>query len=821
MQGTLVSVLNTRLSASDTRARYREKLARIALDSVVQFTALLDAHGAVLDINQAALDTGGLTLADVEGQPFWTTFWWQASAESSVALQEQIRRAGQNELVHWDTPICAYAGDPETLVIDASLTPVKDDHGKVAFIVFEGRDITEKKAHEREITRLRGELAALEMPRTQFFANLSHELEERERVEGGFRLLVQAVVDYAIYMLDPKGIVISWNAGGERIKGYQASEIIGQHFRRFFTEQDRATGLPERALETAARDGKYEAEGWRVRKDGTRFWASVVLDAIRDNRGTLIGFAKITRDITERREAALALQEAQQQFLRAQKMEGIGHLTGGVAHDFNNLLTIIIGNLETLQRVAQEEHADPARLIRLAGNAMRGAERAAALTQRLLAFSRQQPLQPKLLDVSKLIGGMADLLRQSLGEHISIETVLAAELWRAYADPNQLEVAILNLTVNARDAMPDGGKLTIETANIDVGEQPADPGIEVMPGQYVVVTVTDTGTGMSPDVLERAFEPFFTTKDVGAGTGLGLSQVYGFVKQSGGHVGIDSEVGKGTRVRLYLPRLHASAEYNAGAAQHTVLPRSVASEIVLVVEDDEGVRSHTLESLRDLGYRTLDAPNGRTALELLRNHPEVQLLFTDVVLPDGMNGQQLADEARRQRPDLKVLMTTGYARNAILHDGRIEPGVQLITKPFSYAALATKIRSVLDMPTRSGRILLVEDELLIQMLAIDQLESLGFKVETAASATEAMSKIKLNDDLEAAIVDIGLPDRKGDVLIGEMRAIHPSMPIIIASGYGESALHKRFKDDSRIAFLAKPYATDQLKAALAALDVAR
>jgi PAS domain S-box-containing protein len=821
MQGTLVSVLSTRLSASDTRARYREKLARIALDSVVQFTAVLDADGAVLDINQATLDTGGLKLAEIEGQPFWTTFWWQASDESSTTLREQIRRAGQGELVRWDTPICECVGEAETLVIDASLTPVKDDHGKIAFIAFEGRDITEKKAHEREIIRLRDELATLEMLRTQFFANISHESQGRERAEGNFRLLVQAVVDYAIYMLDPRGIVTSWNAGGERIKGYQASEIIGQHFRRFFTEQDRTAGLPERALETAAREGKYESEGWRVRKDGTRFWASVVLDAIRDKHGALIGFAKITRDVTERREATLALQQAQQQLLHAQKMEGIGHLTGGVAHDFNNLLTIIIGNLETLQRVAQEENADPARLTRLADNAMRGAERAAALTQRLLAFSRQQPLQPKVLDVSRLVGGMSDLLRRSLGEQISIETVLADGLWRVHADPNQLEVAILNLTVNARDAMPNGGKLTIETANIDIDEPAADREVDVMSGPYVVVSVTDSGTGMSPDVLDRAFEPFFTTKDVGAGTGLGLSQVYGFVKQSGGHVKIDSEVGKGTRVRLYLPRLHNAAEDDVQFGRDASPPRSEVSETVLVVEDDEGVRNHTLESLRDLGYRTLEAPNGRTALELLRNHPEIQLLFTDVVLPDGMNGQQLANEARRQQPDLKVLMTTGYARNAILHDGKVEPGVQLITKPFSYAALAAKIRSVLDMPMRSGRILLVEDELLIQMLAIDQLESLGFKVETAASATEAMSKIKLNDDLEAAIVDIGLPDRKGDVLIGEMRAIHPSMPIIIASGYGESALHKRFKDDSRIGFLGKPYATDQLKAALAALDVER
>ena len=828
MQDNLVSVHDTQFAADDTRERYREKLARITLASMVEFVGLLDAKGAVLDINKVALDAVGITLSDVEGKPFWMTPWWQAADDASANLRDGIRRAAQGEFVRWETPIFGRAGGKETIVIDASLMPVKDRHGKVTFIVAEGRDITEKNAYECEIARQRDEIEAalretertLEAKVAEQTAELFAEAEEREHAEGSFRLLVQGVVDYAIYMLNPHGIITNWNAGGERIKGYSRSEIVGQHFSRFFTEEDRADGLPARALATAAREGKYEAEGWRVRKDGTRFWANVVLDPIRDRRGKLIGFAKITRDVTERREAMLALQNTQQQLAHAQKMEGIGHLTGGVAHDFNNLLTIIIGNLETLQRVVGSEHGNPARLARLADNAMRGAVRAAALTQRLLAFSRQQPLQPKVLDVSKLVGGMSDLLRRSLGEQISIETVLAGGLWHVNADPNQLEVAILNLTVNARDAMPNGGKLTIETANAHLEAYAANQ-VGAVSGQYVAIYVSDTGTGMSRDVMERAFEPFFTTKDVGAGTGLGLSQVYGFVKQSGGHVKIDSEVGKGTTVKLYLPRLHAAADEDAASVQHVPPPSSQTSEMILVVEDDEGVRNHTLESLHDLGYRTLAAGNGRMALALLREHPEIQLLFTDVVLPDGMNGQQLAEEARRQRPDLKVLMTTGYARNAILHRGQVDPSVQLITKPFSYAVLAAKIRSILDMPMRSGRILLVEDEMLIQMLAVDQLESLGFEVETAASATEAMRKIKLNGDLDAAIIDIGLPDRKGDVLIGEMRAIHPSMPIVIASGYGEPALQKRFENDKRISFLAKPYATEQLRAALAALNIER
>ena len=369
MQDNLVSVHDTQFAADDTRERYREKLARITLASMVEFVGLLDAKGAVLDINKVALDAVGITLSDVEGKPFWTTSWWQASDDVSANLRDGIRRAAQGEFVRWETPIFGRAGGTETIVIDASLTPVKDRHGKVTFIVVEGRDITEKNAYECEIARHRDEIEArmretertLEAKVAEQTAELFAGAEEREQAEGSFRLLVQGVVDYAIYMLDPHGIITNWNAGGERIKGYSSSEIVGQHFSRFFTEEDRVDGLPARALATAAREGKYEAEGWRVRKDGTRFWASVVLDPIRDRRGKLIGFAKITRDVTERREAMLALQETQQQLAHAQKMEGIGHLTGGVAHDFNNLLTIIIGNLETLQRVGSE-HADPARL---------------------------------------------------------------------------------------------------------------------------------------------------------------------------------------------------------------------------------------------------------------------------------------------------------------------------------------------------------------------------------------------------------------------------------------------------------------------------
>ena len=643
--------------------------------------------------------------------------------------------------------------------------------------------------------------------------------QERERAEGNFRLLVEGVVDYAIYMLDPTGIITSWNAGGERIKGYRSDEVVGEHYSRFFTPEDRNRHLPENALEVAARDGKYEGEGWRIRKDGSRFWASVVLDAIRDPSGRLIGFAKITRDTTERREATIALQKSQEQLAQAQKMEGIGHLTGGVAHDFNNLLTIIMGNLETLRRVARDPKADPSRLNRSIENAMLGAERAAALTQRLLAFSRQQPLEPRVLEVNRLIAGMSDLLRRSLGEDVAIETVLAGGLWRVHVDPNQLEVALLNLAINARDAMQDGGKLTIETANASLDEHYAASQAEVVAGQYVAICVTDTGSGMTPDVIERAFEPFFTTKDVGHGTGLGLSQVYGFVKQSGGHVKIYSEVNQGTTIKIYLPRLHAAEIATPPPKPAPPLARGQASETILVVEDDPDVRNHTKAVLGELGYRTFEAGTGRAALQLLKTHPEIKLLFTDVGLPGGMNGRELADDARRLNADLKVLMTTGYARNAIVHDGKLDPGVQLITKPFTYAALAAKVRSILDAPPRSGRILLVEDEPLIRMAAVEQLEALGFKVETAGSAADAMSKLKLVGDVEAAIIDVGLPDPTGDVLVSEVRVIYPKMPIIIASGYNAPELREKFKTDTLVAFLGKPYTEAQLRSVLSSLNV--
>ncbi|MDF0663651.1 MULTISPECIES: ATP-binding protein [unclassified Rhizobium] len=377
---------------------------------------------------------------------------------------------------------------------------------------------------------------------------------------------------------------------------------------------------------------------------------------------------------------------------QAQKLEAIGQLTGGVAHDFNNLLQIIVGNLDTLTRNLPPEAG---RLRRAASQATNGARRAAALTQRLLAFARRQPLDPKPIDTNSLIRGMSELLHRTLGEIYHIEVVLAAGLWKAEADPNELESALLNLAINARDAMPDGGKLTIETFNAHLDEAYASSHAEVIPGQYTAISVSDTGTGMDTETLSHVFEPFFTTKDQGKGTGLGLSQVYGFVKQSKGHVKIYSEVGEGTTVKIYLPRLFSDGA-DEEVAEAPAIPEAAAGEVILVVEDDPDVRAYSVESLRELGYHVLEAKDGPAALQALSSYGKADLIFSDVVLPGGMSGADVVAKARETNPTQKALFTTGYSRNAIVHHGRLDKGVHLLPKPFSFEDLAVRVRDVLD-----------------------------------------------------------------------------------------------------------------------------
>jgi PAS domain S-box-containing protein len=633
-----------------------ERLVQSVVDYAIY---ILDPEGRVSSWNPGAERIKGYTADEIVGENF-SRFYTREDREARVP-QEVLRKAAEEG---------RFAAEGWRVRKDGSrfwamvvVDPIREGDKIVGFAKVT-RDVTE----QREAT-----LAVLETDRR-------------------FRLLVQGVTDYAIFMLDTSGVVTNWNTGAQHIKGYTAEEIVGEHFSRFYTPEDIEAQVPWKALETARRDGRFTAEGWRLRKDGTRFWASVVIDSIRDESGTLIGFAKITRDLTERREAQLELERSQAALIHAQKMEAIGQLTGGLAHDFNNLLTGITGSLDLMKaRLAQGRINELERYITAAHGA---ASRAATLTHRLLAFARQQTLEPKAVDANRLVSDMEELVRRTVGPSVTIETVLAAGLWPCFCDPNQLENALLNLCINARDAMPDGGRVTIETANTWV-DGPGAMERDMPRGQYIAVCVTDTGMGMPPDVVTRAFDPFFTTKPAGKGTGLGLSMIYGFAKQSGGQVRIYSEVGQGTTVKIYLPRHSGSPVNNAVGQEDAKLPRAEPGETVLVVDDEPTVRMLVGDTLADLGYQAIEAADAASGLKVLESDVKIDLLITDVGLPGAMTGKQMADKARERRPKLKVLFITGYAENAAISNGHLEPGMHVLSKPFPMEKLAARIRSII------------------------------------------------------------------------------------------------------------------------------
>jgi PAS domain S-box-containing protein len=480
---------------------------------------------------------------------------------------------------------------------------------------------------------------------------------------------------------DKDGNYASISPAWERITGIPVAEAIGRPFLDFVHPDDLAATIAasERLSAGLAVTG-FEHRSRRA--DGTWCWLSWRA-APRDVDGLTYS---IGRDITEEK-------ARDEQLRQSQKMEVVGQLTGGIAHDFNNLLTIIMGSLELLQRGLAGADA---KSIRRIDAAMDGARRAAALTHRLLAFARRQPLEPKAVEPNRLVAGMSDMLARVLGEHIALEFVNAAGIWRVQADVNQLENCILNLAVNARDAMPDGGHLTIETQNVHLDDTYAANKPDVDPGQYVMIAVTDTGCGMTADVQSKVFEPFFTTKPQGQGTGLGLAQVYGFIRQSNGHVAIYSEPGHGTSVKLYLPRLRGQAQAETHIHALPKLEPARSGETILVVEDEENVRNFSAEVLADAGYTVLAAENAATAIEMLTDAPSIDMLFTDVVLTGNMNGRALADQISRLRPGIAVLYTTGYTRNAIIHHGRLDEGIDFIGKPFTASALTQTVRRVLD-----------------------------------------------------------------------------------------------------------------------------
>ena len=643
--------------------------------------------------------------------------------------------------------------------------------------------------------------------------------------ERNFRLLVQGVTDYAIFMLSTDGHITSWNAGARRIKGYTEDEIIGSHFSRFYTPEDVAAGVPFRGLETARREGRFEAEGWRVRRDGSRFFAHVIIDAIYED-GELVGFAKVTRDITERRHTNEQLEQTQRALFQAQKMEALGKLTGGVAHDFNNVLQVLRGNLELLESRHGRDGWSAERL----SNAIDAVDRGAKLAAQLLAFGRQQPLAPVVINPARQLRAMDDLLRRALGEAVEIESVVAGGLWNIAVDPHQLENVILNLAINGRDAMPEGGKLTLELSNATLDDEYVMSVPDVSAGQYVMLAVTDTGTGMSPDVMEQAFDPFFSTKREGEGTGLGLSMAYGFVKQSGGHIRLYSEVEEGTTVRVYLPRSTGTAvepaRSKASGLKH-------GNETILVVEDDAKVRETVVDLLSGLGYAVLKANNAEQALAVIESGVHIDLLFTDVVMPGSVRSTEMVRRAVQTLPALKVLYTSGYTQNAIVHGGRLDPGVELLSKPYSRQQLAFKLRHVLGNdaveatrrdkeiaqpkldtgavwePARL-RVLVVEDDASLRGAVCELLMIIGITPQQAASGTQALEALKAGA-FDVLFTDVVMPDMSGVELAQRAFVLQPELRVVFASG-------NPIPDHDRFAFrwtaLRKPYTLDQLQHAL-------
>lgn len=633
---------------------------RLLVDAVIDYAIyMLDPSGHVMSWNAGAERFKGYTAEEIIGRHF-SCFYTpedRIAGRPAYALRT-ARQEGKFEGEGWRV-----RKDGSRYWAHIVIDPIRGPTGTLLGFAKVTRDLSERRAAEKTL------------------------LQSQEQ----FRLLVQSVTDYAIYMLDAEGRVSNWNAGAQRIKGYRPEEIVGQHFSRFYTDEDRASGEPGRALETAARHGRYEKEGWRVRKDGTRFWANVVVDPIRAPDGTLLGFAKVTRDITERREAHEQLERTRETLFRAQKMEAIGRLTGGVAHDFNNLLTAVIGSLELLHKRV----GDDARASTLIDNALKAAHRGATLTQRMLAFARGQELRPEPVDLPTLVRGMTELLQRTLGSIVSVETRFPLSLGQVLADPNQLEMSLLNLAVNARDAMPNGGPLTIAAREETVNGGAA---VGVKPGRYVLLSVIDGGEGMDEETLRRATEPFFTTKGVGKGTGLGLSMVHGMAEQLGGQLTLTSALGAGTTATLWLPILEESRPRPPiERARPASEPERLLPLSILAIDDDPQVLVNTAAMLEDLGHRVTTASSARQALAKLAEGDAFDLVITDHAMPT-MTGAELVEEMGRRWPDLPVLLATAFAD---LPPG-VAANVPKIAKPYLQNQLAHAVAAAMPGWTRAS-----------------------------------------------------------------------------------------------------------------------
>jgi PAS domain S-box-containing protein len=656
----------------------------------------------------------------------------------------------------------------------ARALPIRDNAGGIIRWIGTNTDIEDQKSAARALERLNKTLEQ----------QVAESVADRDRM---WRLSTDIML-----VADFQSNIVAVNPAWRQLLGWEEKNLIGHSFLEFVHPDDHVATLAELGdLSEGARTLKFVNR--YKRQDGG--FVTLSWTAVPDDRFV----HAVGRDITADREAAEALRRTELALQQAQKMETIGKLTGGVAHDFNNLLQVISGNLQLLAAdVAGNERAQ-----RRLTNALAGVSRGAKLASQLLAFGRRQALEPKTIRIGRLITGMEDMLRRSLGEAIEIETVVSAGLWNTFVDPAQVENAVLNLAINARDAMDNAGKLTLEVGNAFLDERYARDHAEVAAGQYVMLAVTDTGCGMTPDVLAQAYEPFFSTKPEGKGSGLGLSMVYGFVKQSGGHVKIYSEPGHGTTVKLYLPRTRDQEDLGAVAESAPVLG---GAETVLVAEDDEQVRVTVVEMLTELGYRVLKASDATSALAIIESGVPIDLLFTDVVMPGPLRSPELARRARQRIPGIAVLFTSGYTENSIVHGGRLDAGVELLGKPYTREALARKIRHVLanlrqhaaltvapaplsaspvarfSAPgARTLNILFVEDDDLIRSNTGELLAALGHVVHEAADAQAALALIK-KEAIDLLITDVGLPGMSGEELAIRARALRPDLAIVFATG---------------------------------------
>ena len=783
-----------------------EARVRAVIDGTLDAFVGIDLGGVTVAFNHGAETLFGLPAGAVLGQP-----------AAATALPEPVRRCLAEALARTQAgepaalpnfEIEGLRADGRPMVAEAHLFAAGT--GDETMIIACLRDIAERRLAERKSRRL-----------ARILRTMSEGNQALVRATGEdelYRTMCQVIVEYGGYRLawiglaetdEEKSVRPVAHAGHEA--GYLATASVS------WAETARGRGPTGTAIRTGAPQFNNDftanrlVEPWRGPALERGYLSNIALP-LKDKSG-VFGVLTIYADEAHAfgpEEVKLLLElaedvcygiaalrtrrdhDAMERTLRqAQKMEALGHLTGGIAHDFNNLLQVILANLElSLDRVG-----GGAAVAGYLQSAIAGAEQGARLTSQLLAFARRQPLRPEPLRLERLVGEMAGMLRRTLGASVAIETVAGGGLWTAMVDGNQLQAALLNLAINARDAMPEGGKLTIELNNSALDEAYAAAHREVAPGQYVMLAVTDTGHGMAPEVLEHVFEPFFTTKPEGSGTGLGLAMVYGFVKQSGGHVKIYSEVGHGTTIKLYLPRTRQAV--TARLAEEAKAERG-NGETILVAEDDDGVRSSVVTQLAELGYRVLAAASGEMALGVLARGEPIDLLLTDVVMPGALNGRGLADQARRIAPELPVLYTSGYTENAIIHHGRLDEGVALLSKPYRLSQLARAVRSALERPRAPAApadpgvvrsegaapagVLLVEDDPMVRSAMVAVLEQSGYRVVAVSAPSQALGLLESGAPFEVLVSDFTLPEMTGAALIGEALARRPGLAVILATG---------------------------------------